>query len=155
MPLPVADPDDWTPPELDEHAEIPGEQVLLDENVEADGHDFFSMGAATVSIDGNTLAYSVDVVGDERYTLKFKDLAPATCTTTRSPGSEPAPPGPPTTGPSTTSPSTTRGARTPCGGTGSAPAAGGEGLPRTRRAVLLAVGRSRATSTCSSRRAVR
>ncbi len=71
---PVADPDDWTPPELDEHTEIPGEQVLLDENVEAEGHDFFSLGAASVSLDGNILAFSVDVVGDERYTLKFKDL---------------------------------------------------------------------------------
>jgi oligopeptidase B len=71
---PVGDPDDWTPPELDEHTEIPGEQVLLDENVEAEGHDFFSLGAASVTLDGNTLAFSVDVVGDERYTLKFKDL---------------------------------------------------------------------------------
>lgn len=71
---PIGDPDDWTPPVLDEGAEIPGEQVLLDENAEADGHEYFSLGAATVSLDGNILAYSVDVKGDERYTLKFKDL---------------------------------------------------------------------------------
>jgi oligopeptidase B len=71
---PVADPDDWTPPALDERTEIPGEQVLLDENVEAEGHDFFALGAASVSIDANVLAYSVDVKGDERYTLRFKDL---------------------------------------------------------------------------------
>lgn len=71
---PVADPDDWTPPVLDENTEIHGEQVLLDENVEADGHDFFSLGAASVSLDGNILAYSVDLKGDERYTLRFKDL---------------------------------------------------------------------------------
>ncbi|WP_207548269.1 S9 family peptidase [Mycolicibacterium iranicum] len=71
---PVADPDDWNPPQLDENTEIPGEQVLLDENVEAEGHDFFSLGAASVSVDGNILAYSVDVKGDERYTLRFKDL---------------------------------------------------------------------------------
>ncbi|ADT97692.1 S9 family peptidase [Mycolicibacterium gilvum] len=71
---PVDDPEDWTPPELDENTEIPGEQVLLDENVEAEGHDFFSLGAASVSVDGNILAYSVDVKGDERYTLRFKDL---------------------------------------------------------------------------------
>lgn len=71
---PVTDPDDWTPPEFDENTEIPGEQVLLDENIEAEGHDFFSLGAASVSIDGNILAYSVDVKGDERYTLRFKDL---------------------------------------------------------------------------------
>ncbi|RAV08620.1 oligopeptidase B [Mycolicibacterium sp. GF69] len=71
---PVADPDDWIPPVFDENTEIPGEQVLLDENVEADGHDFFALGAASVSLDGNILAYSVDVKGDERYTMRFKDL---------------------------------------------------------------------------------
>ena len=71
---PVGRADDWEPPTFDEHTEIPGEQVLLDENLEADGHDFFAVGASSVSIDGNILAYSVDVVGDERYTLRFKDL---------------------------------------------------------------------------------
>ncbi|QZA07254.1 S9 family peptidase [Mycolicibacter heraklionensis] len=72
---PVSSPDDWDPPQLDEATEIPGEQVLLDQNAEADGHDFFALGAASVSPDGNILAYSVDVVGDERYTLRFKDLS--------------------------------------------------------------------------------
>jgi oligopeptidase B len=71
---PVNDPDDWTPPQFDEETEIPDEQVLLDENIEAEGHDFFALGAATVSLDGNILAYSTDVKGDERYTLRFKDL---------------------------------------------------------------------------------
>lgn len=71
---PVADPDDWTPPVLDENTEIPGEQILLDENIEAEGLEFFSLGAASVSLDGNILAYSVDTKGDERYTLRFKDL---------------------------------------------------------------------------------
>jgi oligopeptidase B len=71
---PVQDAADWNPPIFDEHTEIPREQVLLDENVEAEGHDFFALGAASVSPDGNVLAYSVDYVGDERYTLRFKDL---------------------------------------------------------------------------------
>ena len=71
---PVSDPDDWDPPTLDENTEIPGEQILLDSNAEAQGHEFFSLGAAVVSLDGNLLAYSVDTVGDERYTLRFKDL---------------------------------------------------------------------------------
>ncbi|WP_293305929.1 S9 family peptidase [Mycolicibacterium sp.] len=71
---PIAGPDDWSPPVLDEHTDIPGEQILLDENIEAEGHDYFSVGAASVSPDGAVLAYSVDVVGDERYTLRFKDL---------------------------------------------------------------------------------
>jgi oligopeptidase B len=71
---PVGDPGDWSPPQFDEHTDIDGEQILLDENEEAEGHSFFSLGAASVSLDGNVLAYSVDVVGDERYTLRFKDL---------------------------------------------------------------------------------
>lgn len=71
---PVTDPDNWHPPQLDEDTDIVGEQVLLDENIEAEGHDFFSLGAASVSLDGNILAYSVDTKGDERYTLRFKDL---------------------------------------------------------------------------------
>jgi len=71
---PISGPDDWDPPLLDEHTDIPGEQVLLDENTEADGHDYFALGASSVSPDGNVLAYSVDVKGDERYTLQFKDL---------------------------------------------------------------------------------
>ena len=54
---PVSDPEDWSPPVLDEQTEIPGEQVLIDENVEAEGHDFFALGAAGVSLDGNILAY--------------------------------------------------------------------------------------------------
>jgi len=71
---PVTNPDDWNPPTLDENTEVPGEQVLLDSNVEAEGHDFFALGAALVSLDANLLAYSVDTVGDERYMLRFKDL---------------------------------------------------------------------------------
>ena len=71
---PVQDPDDWSPPVLDENTPIPGEQILLDENIEAEGHEFFSLGAASVSLDGNVLAYSVDTTGDERYTLRFRNL---------------------------------------------------------------------------------
>jgi oligopeptidase B len=71
---PITHPDDWTPPQFDEHTEVPGEQILLDENVLAEGHDYFALGAASVSVDAHTLAYSVDVLGDERYTLRFKDL---------------------------------------------------------------------------------
>ena len=71
---PVSGPEDWDPPDFDEHTDIPGEQVLLDENAEAEGHDFFALGAISVSLDGTMLAYSVDTVGDERYTLRFKDL---------------------------------------------------------------------------------
>ena len=71
---PISGPDDWDPPVFDEQTAIPGEQILLDENLEAEGHDYFAVGAASVSPDGHILAYSTDVVGDERYTLQFKDL---------------------------------------------------------------------------------
>ena len=71
---PIADDEDWTPPEVSEEVELPGEEVLLDSNAEAQGHDFYSLGALSVSDDGDWLAYSTDVVGDERYTLRFKNL---------------------------------------------------------------------------------
>ncbi|MFW0789175.1 S9 family peptidase [Gordonia sp. CPCC 205333] len=72
--VPIASADDWTPPKVSPGEVLPGEEVLLDSNIESQGHDFFSLGAATVSNDGQWLAYSTDVVGDERYTLRFKNL---------------------------------------------------------------------------------
>lgn len=71
---PVDSPESWTPPELVSGVDVPGEQVLLDANVEAEGHDFFSLGAFSISLDGTLLAYSTDTEGDERYTLRFKNL---------------------------------------------------------------------------------
>ncbi|CCQ17845.1 Oligopeptidase B [Rhodococcus sp. AW25M09] len=71
---PVDSPENWTPPELASGVDVPGEQVLLDANVEAEGHDFFSLGAFSISLDGTLLAYSTDTEGDERYTLRFKNL---------------------------------------------------------------------------------
>lgn len=53
---------------------VPGEQILLDANVEAEGHEFFSLGALTVSPDHAWLAYAVDLHGDERFALRIKDL---------------------------------------------------------------------------------
>nr|WP_274637547.1 S9 family peptidase [Microbacterium bovistercoris] len=71
---PLASPDDWTPPQLSPEVTVPGEQVLLDANVEADGHEFFSLGSFEVSDDGTLMLYGVDVAGDERYTLRVRDL---------------------------------------------------------------------------------
>ena len=71
---PLASPDDWTPPVLSPESEVPGEQVLLDGNVEAEGHEFFSLGSFEVSNDGTLMLYGVDVAGDERYTLRVRDL---------------------------------------------------------------------------------
>ena len=52
-----------------------GEQVLLDENALAAGHDYFALGGFAVSPDHALLAYRTDVTGGERYTLRFRDLA--------------------------------------------------------------------------------
>ncbi|MEM9514853.1 MAG: S9 family peptidase [Actinomycetota bacterium] len=50
------------------------DQLLLDENVEADGRDHFDVGAFDVSFDHRLLAWSFDTTGDERYTLRIRDL---------------------------------------------------------------------------------
>ena len=53
---------------------LDGEQVLLDGNELAAGASFFSLGAFGVSPDDRWLAYSTDFSGDERFTLRIKDL---------------------------------------------------------------------------------
>ncbi len=50
------------------------DQVLLDENVEASGHDYFDLGAFDMSMDHRFVAWSMDTAGDERYTLHIRDL---------------------------------------------------------------------------------
>ena len=59
----------------DPEKEIVGEEVLLDSNLEAEGQEFFSLGAFSVSLDGHLLAYSIDLTGAERFTIMIKDLA--------------------------------------------------------------------------------
>ncbi len=70
---PVADPPDR--PVLDGDVPIPGEQVILDGNAAAEGHDFFSVGALSVSPDHRRVAYGVDVTGDERFDVTVADIA--------------------------------------------------------------------------------
>lgn len=65
---------DWTPPAVQAGVELPGEEVLLDCNVEAEGKPFFAVGGAAVTVDGTLYAYAVDNAGDERFTLRIKDL---------------------------------------------------------------------------------
>ncbi|MFI8413074.1 S9 family peptidase [Paeniglutamicibacter gangotriensis] len=65
---------DWTPPAIEAGVAIDGEQILLDGNQEAEGKPFFSLGGMAVSEDGNLLAYAQDNAGDERFTLRIKDL---------------------------------------------------------------------------------
>ncbi|MBA1835575.1 S9 family peptidase [Corynebacterium wankanglinii] len=69
--VPTAD-DPWAPPVISD--DMPGEQVLLDVNELAAGHEFFSLGASSVSTSGRLLAYSYDTEGDERFTMRVKDL---------------------------------------------------------------------------------
>ena len=58
-------------PERDTDA---GEQVLVDGNVLAEGHDYFELGALDVSPSHRLLAYSTDVTGAEVFTMRIRDL---------------------------------------------------------------------------------
>jgi oligopeptidase B len=51
------------------------EEILLDGNVLAEGQTYFRIGDLSVSPDHRLLAYSTDLVGDESYTVRVKDLA--------------------------------------------------------------------------------
>ena len=50
------------------------EHILLDLNQLAEGKSFLSVGALSVSPDGNMLAYSTDETGFRQYTLHIRDL---------------------------------------------------------------------------------
>jgi oligopeptidase B len=67
-------PEDNGPPMTQDGAPLDGEEVLLDGNVLAGDSEFFSMGTFDISPDGRKLAYSTDMSGDERFTLRVKDL---------------------------------------------------------------------------------
>ena len=51
------------------------DQVIFDEPVEAEGKDYFRLGAMEVSPDGKLAAVLVDDSGSERFHLKIRDLA--------------------------------------------------------------------------------
>jgi oligopeptidase B len=61
-------------PRAADEQDTPVEDVLLDENETAAGHEYFSLGGFAVSPDHHVLAYAVDVTGGELYTLRFRDL---------------------------------------------------------------------------------
>lgn len=73
--IPVSEGQDpWEPPVIPEEGKPKGEQILLDNNALAEGHDYFALGAASVTKSGRFLAYSTDTEGDERFELFIKDL---------------------------------------------------------------------------------
>ncbi len=51
------------------------EEIILDKNVLAEGHSYFSTGVLRVSPNHQFLAYSTDIDGSETYTLFIKDLS--------------------------------------------------------------------------------
>ena len=51
------------------------EEVILDANELAKGHDYFELGYVERSPDENLLAYAVDFNGSERHRLRFRDLS--------------------------------------------------------------------------------
>ena len=50
-------------------------RVILDEVKEAAGHDYFRLGALSISPNGKLAAWAADTSGAERFTLKIRDLA--------------------------------------------------------------------------------
>jgi len=68
-------PGEVIPPVALDGQPLDGEEVLLDGNELAAGHDFFALGALRPSRDWRCLAYSTDFTGDERFTIRIKDLA--------------------------------------------------------------------------------
>lgn len=51
-----------------------GEQIILDENARAEGHDYYAAVGPAVSVDGKTAAFGEDTLSRRIYTLRFKDL---------------------------------------------------------------------------------
>jgi oligopeptidase B len=51
------------------------DEVLFDETLEAEGRDYFRLGALEVSPDGKLLATLADYDGSERFELRIRDLA--------------------------------------------------------------------------------
>ena len=51
------------------------DEILFDEPIEAEGHEYFRLGALEVSPDGKLLATLADYDGSERFELRIRDLA--------------------------------------------------------------------------------
>jgi oligopeptidase B len=51
------------------------EEIMLDVNQMAEGHEFFAVAGREISINQDILAYAVDTVGRRIYSIEFKNLA--------------------------------------------------------------------------------
>ncbi|CCI53488.1 S9 family peptidase [Nostocoides jenkinsii] len=61
-------------PDIEAGRTLPGEQILLDGNQAAAGHEFFAVGALTVSADHRYLAAAIDLEGDERFAVTVTEI---------------------------------------------------------------------------------
>src|SRR5262249_40566089 len=68
-------PGEVDPPSTADGSPLEGEEVLLDDNVLAGDSEFFSLGTFGVRRDERLLACARDFSGDERFTLRIKDLS--------------------------------------------------------------------------------
>ena len=68
-------PDRGALPRVEAGEMLEGEQVLLDAQAEADGHEFYSLGGLLPSPDHTLFASAVDTAGDERFTLRVVEIA--------------------------------------------------------------------------------
>ncbi|WP_164156569.1 S9 family peptidase [Sandarakinorhabdus rubra] len=54
------------------------DELVLSEPALAEGHDYFRLGAQTISPDGRLVAYATDCDGSERFTIRIRDIASGT-----------------------------------------------------------------------------
>lgn len=66
------------PIHLRSHVETKNEELLIDENKEANGSEFFALGGLAVSPDENQIAYLTDHDGSELYTLTVRNISEPT-----------------------------------------------------------------------------
>lgn len=64
------------------------QEVMLDVNALAEGHDYYEIGGLAVSEDGRLLAYSDDTVGREEYVVRVRDLESGTLLPDEIPGND-------------------------------------------------------------------
>ncbi|MGB8179170.1 MAG: S9 family peptidase [Acidimicrobiales bacterium] len=67
--------DGLTPPEIDPLTTFEGEQIILDENLEAGDSDFLSVGVLALSPDESWVAVGTDFEGNERHRVTIRPLA--------------------------------------------------------------------------------